>query len=1128
MTKGALVTVVDLQSEGLARFVEDRGGFTVISFLATGAQMTQESRLVLRYALLPGTRVRVRLPHQPEPVDGVVSAAKLGRDSASGLLVYTVTVPVRTEPAAEKISDTINEKNETVREDAIVAVPTPDSAAEQLATAAFNDLRPQYAKAGSVMAPEPWGPNTLSAREQLAAWRNKAWTQTGGVTGLSAARIIPLPHQLLVAQRVLEDRQVRFLLADEVGLGKTIEAGLIIQSLLAIKPTLRVLIIVPGALISQWFLELFVRFGGQRYLMFDAERVKNYNGNPWADEQFVIASSRAVEALTGKDALRFGTSQWDVVVVDECHRMQPSGVLYKRVAMLSKNAPHVLLLSATPARQHADAYLALLSLLQPTVWRLDDGARFAARFAAHDQIVALVKKTQAAQTAELTALAKAWKNAVPGDAIIAQHAEQLAQNPEAKDALIAYVRDYLQLDRRLVRNRRQTLARLAEATGIRSFDHTTRACLRIGYTPDAAEIAVQKAWAQYCQQLISSSGKEPAPRLIHWLLQVALAVSAHPAIAERLLAMRATVLDDPEEFADYRAQAVSGETLAQVLRSDLSEHEMATHVAISAACHCAPEIENDVLQALREANDKWLKSATKKPSKRLAALISAIERFWDENPDEKILVFTTHALGIEPIREALGKAFGEKRVETFGGHQDNVAREDAARRFATQDECAILVSDPLGGEGRNFQFVSVVVHHDMPWSVAAVEQRIGRVDRLGRDGEIPSWILRSDYADALDSAWSDTLDQAVGLFTASSSGLEFIADDVEITALLAGLRDGVAGMRTALPELITLVARERAARDAQQQDDFLSDPSAYQKAGALAATVSEDTVPTTAIMRWIRSMGGAVKREEEHPKPWALRTRHLDQAEKGVFSREHALSHPHLSFFGIGQRLMDRLIADAGQAQWCRASAWRRKAAQGVTGWSGVRAIFTLSLDLAPLAVADIPLEVLRRLFFIAPPRQELMLVRADDGQIETSEAVRKLFTPAFDAKIGDLTASGAINRDAWTRPLLAGQPERIVAWQDQVRRACANAQRQVDTTITQERATLRALLDARLIPGLSAAQAGAASALQQYGADHPVTKQANNEADDELRQVTALQAAIDGATWSLDMVSYVSVYAGQ
>ncbi len=1110
MAKGALVTVVDLQSEGLARLIEERGGFTLIKFLATGAEMTQETRLVQRYALLPGTRVLVNRPGAEKPVAGIIAPAKLGRDAASGLLVYAITC---------------GDETVAMREDTIVGMPAPRDAVEQLVTAAFNDLLPHKSKSVGSKMPEPWGPNTISAREQLLAWRDHAWEHTGGVVGLAAARVMPLPHQMLAAQRMLDDRHVRFLLADEVGLGKTIEAGLVIQSLLAIKPTLRVLIVVPGALISQWFLELFVRFGGRRFIMLDAERILTYQGNPWVDEQFVIASSRAVESLQGKDALRLATSEWDVLVVDECHRMQPGGLLYKRIAVLSKSTPHVLLLSATPARQHADAYLALLALLQPHIWHTDDIDGFQARFTAHDKVVALLKQTAEIADNDRNALCDAWLAAVPGDPILQKHIEAYRTDGKAIDKVLGYVREYLQLDRRLIRNRRSVLARLAETTGIRAFDATTRSREIISYKPDKAEIAVRDALKNYRMTLVQAAAGQLNPRLVHWILQVELAVAAHPAVTDRLLAMRATVLEDPAEFKEYRDQAGKNETLEQVLRSDLSENEIATHVAISAACNCDPSVEADVLKNLRSANATWLKQSHKKPTMRLQELIKAIEKFWEDSPDEKILLFTTHALAIEPLAVALGKAFGDQTVETFGAHQDTLAREDAARRFASDIRCSIMVSDPLGGEGRNFQFVSVVVHHDMPWSVAAVEQRIGRVDRLGRDGDIPSWILSCENPDAIDTTWCEVLDQAVGLFTASSSGLEFIADDVETTALTAALTGGAEGVRAATKGIVDVVARERAARDAQADDGFSSDATAYILAGELSNAVNDEEVPVGAVARWIRSMGGSAKRKEEHPQPWSMRTRYHDEPEEGVFSRNAALAHPHLSYFGIGHRLIDRLVADATASDWCKAMAWRRKAPDGGKAWSGIRAVYSLAVDLAPLAVSNIRIEVLRRLFVVAPPTQRLICVRSDDATVETDAAVLELLKQPFSAKNGDLAASSSVNRDAWTRPLLAGQPERVIGWQKQMQRACDAGQKYVDTDLTSERVRLRKALDDRLLPGLAAAQACAITTAQRFGDNHPETKQAQQEAEEEQRQVNVLQAAIDGAVWSLDQVSYVSVF---
>jgi hypothetical protein len=589
MALGSLVTITELQSEGLARLCEVRGGFSVIRFLASGAEMTQESRLVLRYALLPGTRVEVK---QGEVTfSGTVTVRRLGSDRATGLLVYGVAQAEGPEVA--------------VREDQFTAVRAPEDPVEQLATAHFNDLRPVYAKAGSQMPAEAWGPQTMAAREQLCAWRDAAWGSTAGVVGLAAARIRALPHQMLAARRALDDRQVRFLLADEVGLGKTIEAGLIIQSLLAIKPGLRVLIIVPGALISQWFLELHVRFGGQTFLMLDHERLRSYSGNPWEAEQFVLASSRAVEELSGKQALRLATSKWDVVVVDECHRMQPGGALFNRVAVLSKASPHVLLLSATPARQHPDAYLALLHLLQPQVWRLDDRAAFAARLAAHDEVVSLLSRTMQADGEALVAIAEAWQQLIPGDHELVTRAEAMEADPAAMPALVAYVREHMQLDRRIIRNRRQVLARLSQESGVVAFAPTTRSREFVTYTPDAAEKAVRAAHTAYRATLVKAAGKQLPPRLAHWLVQVELALAAHPVVLERMLAMRGAVIAEPDGFEEYRIQARKDETLAQVLRSDLSENEIASHVAVSAACNADPSVETKVLEELRKQVSAW-------------------------------------------------------------------------------------------------------------------------------------------------------------------------------------------------------------------------------------------------------------------------------------------------------------------------------------------------------------------------------------------------------------------------------------------------------------------------------------------------------------------------------------------
>ena len=1121
MPAGALVAVPELQSDGPARLLARKAKNAHIRFLASGAEMTLEERRVVRYCLLPGTRIRFR--HAPDGAElaGEIAAQAVNRDAASNLMIYAV----RLEDATVI----------TLREDALSAVPAPRDAEEQLVTACLHDLRPTFAPAGSQLPSEPWGALSFAAREELLHWRDAAWGVSGGVIGLAGARVRPLPHQLITARRVLADRQVRFLLADEVGLGKTIEAGLIMQSLLAMRPDLRVLVVVPGALISQWFLELFVKFGGRRFLMLDHERLRTYAGNPWKDEQFVIASSRAVEELEPKGALRFAQSSWDLVIVDEYHRMQPGGLLYKRVAILSKSTPHVLLLSATPARQHADAYLALLALLQPQAYRPGDAEAFASKLKAHDQVVDLLGRTREAAAAEAQALAAAWQQLFSADALLHGLAGALGTSDEAsfatrRDALVAYVREHHQLDHRIIRHRRSVLARLSQASGVKGLDLSRRSGERVPFQPDARERSVRQALADYRAALIGHAlgarrGKgRPAatlpPRLAHWLLQLELAAGADPLVLDRLLAMRAAVLEDPDEYAEYRARARPGETAAQVLRSDLSENEIAAHIAVSAACHADCEAEKAPLAALREAVAEW----TKGTPARVAALIERLKAFWKENPQEKVLVFTGHGLAVKRLAAYLGEAFGEDAVETFGAHQDTLVREDAARRFRDDDDCPLLVCDPLGGEGRNFQFVSIVVHHDLPWSVAAVEQRIGRVDRIGRDGEVPSWLMVSSDGECLESAWAEILEHGVGVFGTSSSGLEFVCDELETRALEAALVSGAAGLRAIGPELAALIARERDSRDARADELFHEEAGAYAQAAELANGLESFAAPRDAVCRWIRGMGGSARRDEEPPRAFHLRTRFHQEPEAGVFSREVALERSALSFFSIGNGVIDRLLDDATAASWCAASSWRRQADLQLKRWEGVRVGYQLVLDLAPLASAGVPLDCLRRLLVVAPPRRSVVYVRGTDGGIEDDPAALSTLSPPFDPRRGDRALSLNASREVWSRPLLAGKVEQVVEWQDQVRRALAAARVHASARLPQERDQALAAFSARAASGLAVARAQASAATARFPAGHPEVLLAEQEALDEERQAQALTGALAGARLEIVSVAYVVV----
>jgi len=1143
MPIGALVAVPELAAEGPARLESVKTGWMGIRFLATGAAMTIEEGKVQRHALMPGTTLRVR----GEGGDRTVTiTGGLGRDPASGLLVYPVSDDGGT-PASGAAAVW------SLREDAIIAVPLPSDPVEQLATVAFHDLCPRFGRAGSRQPPEPASPVASQAREDLLAWRDAAWSTTAGVAALAGARVRPLPHQLIAARRVLADRQVRFLLADEVGLGKTIEAGLVMQSLLALKPGLRALVVAPGALLSQWFLELYVRFGGRSFTMLDQDRLDGWEGDAWTAQPFVLASSRAVEGLVGPQALQFAKARWDLLVVDECHRMRPGGALYKRIAILSRSTPHVLLLSATPARQHADAYLGLLALLEPSRWRLDDLPAFTAKLAAHDRVVALAVRTADAGS-DVSALAEDWRRTLPGDQRLAALATALVGgDANARTALLAHVHANHPFDHRIIRQRRQALARLSTATGVASASAATRSGEVLAYSADDAERAVRTALALYRSALAArfrsgavtsqaaghgaapsapdqegaerhdDPGQETAwpPRLAHWLLQLELGAGSTPHTLDRLLAMRAAVVADPAGFDSYRRRAPSGETLTQVLRSDLSEGEVATHLAISAACHVDPAVETAALAALRTAVAAWAKSAARGPARTLA-LLARLRRFWKDQPQEKVLVFTAHSLAVEELAAALRRPLGEDAVETFGAHQDTVAREAASMRFRDDDDCTVLVCDPLGGEGRNFQFVSVVAHHDLPWSVAAVEQRIGRVDRIGRDGDVPSWVLAESAADGIESAWAAVLTESVDVFARSSSGLEFAADAIETRALVAALDGGGAALRALIPELTALVAHERGAGDRREDDAFAGDVATFATAAQQAAAVGMATPPVAALARWLRAMGGSAHRDDDHPRPWRLRARTSEQADSGVFDRESALARPDLAFFAVGNALIDRVLDDAAGAAWCRATAWRRLAGGGVTAWEGLRASLVLAYDVAALATAGVPLTAMRRLLLVAPPQRRTVFVRAD-GSAETGAVALALLTPPFDART-DRVLSQQASRDHWVRPLLAGDTAQVVRWQHTIRTAGVGVGRLAAAALTDDRAQALAALDSLLTGADAVLAAAAATAVSILGPDHADSLRLDGELTDERRQATVLRAAVAGAQWTIESLAYVLV----
>ncbi|MGM0525057.1 MAG: RNA polymerase-associated protein RapA [Pseudomonadota bacterium] len=207
-------------------------------------------------------------------------------------------------------------------------------------------------------------------RHDLYLLRNQAsefysrWQQSP-VAGLLGARVGLLPHQLYVAHTVAERYHPRVLLADEVGLGKTIEAGMILQRRLLTGRNQRVLVVVPESLRNQWLVEMKRRFA-LSLSVFDEDRVEQAaldGDNPFLSEQRVIVSNTFIQQGDWQQALV--EAEFDLLIIDEAHHMQPDSDGYSNIEALCKTISDVLLLTATPEQAGTEGHFQRLKLLDP-------------------------------------------------------------------------------------------------------------------------------------------------------------------------------------------------------------------------------------------------------------------------------------------------------------------------------------------------------------------------------------------------------------------------------------------------------------------------------------------------------------------------------------------------------------------------------------------------------------------------------------------------------------------------------------------------------------------------------------------------------------------------------------------
>lgn len=456
-------------------------------------------------------------------------------------------------------------------------------------------------------------------------------------------------YQLETVRRVLRDFRGRVLLADEVGLGKTIEACLALKEYWLRGLVRKALILTPASLVSQWSGELTTRFGLTPATT-DGQTFKREPDDFWVREPLVVASLPLARQASYRQALT--AIDYDLVIVDEAHVLKNrASAAWQLVNSLKTR--FLFLLSATPVGNNLSELYNLILLLRPGLLKTEAAFR-----RDYGQVAALEDRDRRGR---LRALLR----------------EVMVRNTRAH------------IDLRLPR-------RLAATEVV---------------TPDAAEAGVFNQLSAYVRDRYATASGTDRWRLTMLQMQAGSSPSA--------------------------------------LRYGLREG--------------GPRASRDDVAPVLAALDAVTTSA------KTRALCALVRR----SPDDKKIVFTRFRATLDEVAEAL-RADGH-RVAVFHGGLTAAAKEAAIAAFEADAE--ILLSSEIGGEGRNLQFCRTVINFDLPWNPTAIEQRVGRVHRLGQRREV--FVFNLCLAGSIEEHILRILHDKINLFELVAGEMEMILGQID-------------------------------------------------------------------------------------------------------------------------------------------------------------------------------------------------------------------------------------------------------------------------------------------------------------------------------------------------------------
>jgi len=683
---------------------------------------------------------------------------------------------------------------------------------------------------------------------------------------LTNNRIEIEPYQVQAAYEILNSYDHRYLIGDEVGLGKTIEAGIVTEELIARGRAQRVLIVAPAPLTVQWQQEMREKFD-RNFVIYDRETVRTHrnshpNQNVWLQEDLIITSIDFAKQDDVLEALRNLDVPWDLAVFDEAHHLtarRGSDESIERTQRytvgeaVAENSDALLLLTGTPHKGKSDQFYFMVNLLDPY------------RFGHESQI-----------------------------------------HPDRLDDLMI---------RRLKED-------MYETDGTRMFPEKNIEALGVEMSP--AERKLYDDVTEYIREYYNLAQQEENKAagftmVIYQKRLVSSIYAIQKSLENRMRAIQndAVAEDLPDDVQELIPRySTEPETLTDAERESVEEALETVTVTLN---------QSQIQEELDRVKQLWRQAKSIETDSKAQMLKQFVDRILTNDSDEKILIFTEYTDTLEYLRD---QVFADHDIAQVYGDLDQERRRQEMADF--ENEKNIMIATDAAQEGLNLQFAHIMVNFDLPWSPTRIDQRMGRLHRYGqertveirnlffkdtRESEILNLLVeKTDQIESDLGMRSDVLGRVLEDVDLDDTIMAAIAEDRPTDEVVADIDETIEERKNALETVENeFLIRDRF--DLSDEDDEILDVIERSQHG----DVSEDDIEVL-VREFFDEFGGDIRGVRPGPARAGGDVFQLDvpdvlsgdqvagRYEQATFTRQVAMEEDDVDFIALDHPLVQSLI----------------------------------------------------------------------------------------------------------------------------------------------------------------------------------------------------------------------------